>query len=261
VKDHLLAEEQARKTALAYAGSGGASALVAALSDPTSIANLNALITMHFGSVLLNPKSARPPGNSQIVSTSAKKGVAPGKSKLRFPDLQCTNPNCLKKGHTIDHCWAKGGGQEGRGPKNKQIGKRDEVNNSSQEVNLTKFPDEAVDATALVASSNLRHSPKIHEWILDLGATTHITPFRTIFSSYHKFSHPRPIGTANHGQLHAIGMGNAWVQLNGDNGPRQFELKNLLHALGCLSNLMSVNTLTKNGVAATFMGDQCTLFD
>ncbi|KAJ3780651.1 hypothetical protein GGU10DRAFT_235628, partial [Lentinula aff. detonsa] len=30
--------------------------------------------------------------------------------------LTCTNPNCGKVGHSIQKCWAKGGGAEGKGP-------------------------------------------------------------------------------------------------------------------------------------------------
>jgi len=45
------------------------------------------------------------------------------KSKLFFlnPDSKGTEgpmcSNCKRPGHTMDHCWAKGGGAEGKGPK------------------------------------------------------------------------------------------------------------------------------------------------
>jgi len=151
VKDRLMAEEQARKTASGFANSGGASALAAALQDPNMLANLNALITTHFGSVQLKPGVPSLPGGS---TRSKRDNSDQNMRKLRRPDLQCTNPHCLKKGHTINRCWAKGGGQEGRGPKNNKRNhentKRDPSPGRSTQVNLTEFPNEAVDATALM---------------------------------------------------------------------------------------------------------------
>ena len=36
--------------------------------------------------------------------------------QLKNPHLVCINPNCKKRGHTIENCWAKGGGKEGQIP-------------------------------------------------------------------------------------------------------------------------------------------------
>jgi glucan phosphoethanolaminetransferase (alkaline phosphatase superfamily) len=36
------------------------------------------------------------------------------KSKKGMNPLQCTNPKCNKIGHTLEQCWAKGGGSEGQ---------------------------------------------------------------------------------------------------------------------------------------------------
>ena len=54
--------------------------------------------------------------NALVLSQSSK-------SKFFFsnPDSKGTEgptcSNCKRPGHTMDHCWAKGGGAEGKGPK------------------------------------------------------------------------------------------------------------------------------------------------
>ncbi|KAJ3920989.1 hypothetical protein F5877DRAFT_65260, partial [Lentinula edodes] len=42
----------------------------------------------------------------------------------------CTNPNCRKVGHTIQRCWAKGGGAEGKGLNGWRFNKNNEPNRS-----------------------------------------------------------------------------------------------------------------------------------
>lgn len=42
-----------------------------------------------------------------------------GKGNTRGERPKCTNPKCGKVGHTIETCWAEGGGAEGKGPKSK----------------------------------------------------------------------------------------------------------------------------------------------
>jgi hypothetical protein len=74
------------------------------------------------------------------------------------------------------------------------------------------------------------------EWILDSGASVHLTPLRSIFSKYTQFNNPQPIRTADHGSFHAIGVGNIWINiLNQNVKSALMELKNVLHALECSS--------------------------
>ncbi|KAJ3849497.1 hypothetical protein EV368DRAFT_85495 [Lentinula lateritia] len=40
----------------------------------------------------------------------------------------CTNPNCKKVGHTIQKCWARGGGAEGKGPNRWRFNRNNEPN-------------------------------------------------------------------------------------------------------------------------------------
>jgi hypothetical protein len=187
VKDRLMAEEQARKTALTYAHSNGASALAAALNDPTAIANLQALISTQFGSILLQPGAGTAPtsASNKASGTSSK---TPTNRKLRFPDLKCTN--CKKNGHTMDRCWAKGGGMEGKGPRRRGVngGSNSGSNTPGEKPTDAKLaeidPSITEDVAWVARQSDAKHDRNaVHRWILDSGATTHIIKIVSLTTS------------------------------------------------------------------------------
>ena len=232
VKERILAEEQARRTSITFANSGNAQALAANLQNPQAIANLQALITSQFGTILLGPHANQPMG------AISNKPTSNNSSKLRYPNLQCTNPNCLKKGHTIERCWAKGGGLEGKGPKNLNGGKGGGKGGKRNEKSVGKQPsagdakiaafdsgatieeiiadNPAEETVAWMAVTRGEVPKNCHtDWILDSGATTHISSFRDEFSTYHEFTRPRSVGTANHGSFDAYRIGDIWIAIKG----------------------------------------------
>ena len=59
--------------------------------------------------------------NAAMMASTSKaekgKGKDKNKSKTLKDDVLCMNTaNCGRKGHTIEQCWAKGGGKEGQAP-------------------------------------------------------------------------------------------------------------------------------------------------
>ena len=138
VKERILAEEQARKTSMTFANSH---ALAAKLQNPQTIANLQALITSQFGTILLGPNANQP---TKAIAANANQLTNKTSSKLRFPNLQCTNPNCLKRGHTVERCWRKGGGMEGQGPsKQGSVADRSEANGTGSDSDVKQPTDDA----------------------------------------------------------------------------------------------------------------------
>jgi transposase InsO family protein len=274
VKDRLLAEEEARKTAMAFANAGTASALLSVL-HPQQIAGLQALMTTQFGRVTLNDATGNYNGG-QRANQKTNGQTRERQSKLKNPHLNCRN--CGKKGHTKERCWARGGGLEGKGPKPLRVnsvansGEHHATatsNSSTAEINLAEYPEivEANIAELSDISANIAVSPNLvtgntQEWILDSGASVHLTPLRSIFSKYVRFNNPHPIGTADHGSFHAIGVGNIWIKIQNPNGKSSImELRNVLHAPECSSNIISVNGLTKFGHTLTFVGNLCSIFN
>ena len=125
-------------------------------------------------------------------------------------DVECFN--CKRKGHYKSECWAKGGGNEGGGPKKPQD--KDKSNNGKDATNTARAESssedeswavivEADDApsegephdmqSALIASSALTRS---ESELYDSGASRHMSPFQHRFTNLHSIP-PRPITAAN----------------------------------------------------------------
>ena len=254
VKDRLLAEEQARKTTLTYVNGGTAMALLNFITKDANLSpELQALVMTQFGSMVLNPDSKTNTNDKNSSSSNESK------SKLRNPDLQCTNPNCLKRGHTKAKCWAKGGGVEGKGPKNKQnMPKNKGSDENTVEANLAEIAEIADNskqtsniATAWTASPS-KQPLTMNDWVLDSGATTHNCPHKVLFRGYNKFPSPRSISTVDHGSLNALGIGTMWVKLQNNGFTLTLQLKNILYAPKCSANLLSINALDKANVSVNF---------
>src|ERR1700744_2552763 len=273
VKDRLLAEEQARKTAAALTSCSSASALMSTLRDPSALVNVKALLASPFGTLLMNQAS----GNTTEAAKSSGNDKT-RQSKLRNPNLQCSNTNCGRKGHTIERCWAKGGGQEGKGPRSKiKSNKVQESNGQIISGNLakgdrdkfaTKSPKTeetvsiAVTDVAWIASTVDKSTFSFNiDWIIDSAASTHVTPNKELFESYFDFGKSKYIGTADQGVLEACGIGNIKLELPGRNRGHYMILRNVLFAPKCASNLLSVSSLTKDGYSVVFIGKECHVRD
>src|SRR5258707_4590641 len=162
--------------------------------------------------------------NALVLSQSSK-------SKRFFffsnPDSKGTEgptcSNCKRPGHTVDHCWAKGGGAEGKGPKWKQSkgnskgkGKKTGLAKVAND-NQSPSPPPAVYIThAEALMSKDTSDPRETYFYLDLAASNHICHTQDYFSSYQKLGSPRRIKTANR-YSNAIGIGDITVctYLNG----------------------------------------------
>jgi hypothetical protein len=92
-----------------------------------------------------------------------------------------------------------------------------------------------------------------------LGATTHITPNKALFYNYHEFPQAHAVGTADYGSFKALGIGNLWIKVESENRWADVELKNVLYAPGCASNLLSVNALTKSGMDIKFESNRASI--
>jgi hypothetical protein len=122
----------------------------------------------------------------EAFAAEARKKGSKGKKR----DIECFN--CHKKGHVKAECWAKGGGNEGGGPKKRDktdgAGKKDEAGQKSAAATAEEAVDEAwatvevadeweqdelsPQVAALVAKQK---SGAIRE-VYDSGASRHISP-------------------------------------------------------------------------------------
>ncbi|CCO35636.1 Retrovirus-related Pol polyprotein from transposon TNT 1-94 Includes: RecName: Full=Protease [Rhizoctonia solani AG-1 IB] len=110
--------------------------------------------------------------------------------------------NCLKPGHTKQECWAKGGGAKGTGPWQKQQNSKQSKDNSNKsQANTSKGNSAKVAVTDKSGNSSV--GPKIYAltvldksshnenaWLLDSGASRHMTPNWHWFYTYQTLTPP-----------------------------------------------------------------------
>ncbi|KAL2320148.1 hypothetical protein Fmac_029117 [Flemingia macrophylla] len=92
-------------------------------------------------------------------------------------------------------------------------------------------------------------------WIIDSGATDHMTPHPSYFSSYTTSSGNQHITVANGSHTPVLGCGNIQLQPS-------LHLKNVLHVPKLSNNLMSIHKVTQDlNCAVTFFHSHCVFQD
>lgn len=170
--------------------------------------------------------------------------VAQGKRAGKRSNITCFN--CNKCGHTKAQCWEKGGGAEGKGPKNKK-GKQ----------TVAAMESESEPKTAAIAqtdgSSSEWSCAAIEECLvmdqgvtqtgkpfhLDTGASSHCTPFKTNFTELNKIDPKTIRGIGGH-IIKARAHGT--VNLMCDTG-EVLTLKNVLYTPESELRLISIGKL------------------
>ena len=88
-------------------------------------------------------------------------------------------------------------------------------------------------------------------WIIDSGATDHMTPHSSYFSSYTTSSGNQHITVANGSHNPVTGCGNIHLQPS-------LHLKNVLHVPSLSNNLLSIHKITQDlNCAVTFFHSHC----
>lgn len=134
---------------------------------------------------------------------------------------------CGKVGHIAKNCYQR-----------KRIGK--------ENASLAKVEDEY-----LFVANEVRCTSNMCKWILDSGATNHMTPQRQVFSTYESID-GKKIFMGDNGCVEAIGIGNVVVQSEVDGHERKITMRNVLHVPKLHSNLLSVSKLVNEGCKVNF---------
>src|SRR5260370_26700423 len=199
-----------------------------------------------------------PNSNSNHNSNPNSKSNCP-KSKKGKPCPCCTNPKCMRIGHTIEHCWAKGGGLEGQQP----IVPR---NPQSRNVLLSRESGKNKDGkVAILIAYDHTTVADYHfhstEWIIDSGVTSHICVNQSWFTSYSILNPPHPIILGDKHAVHAIGQGQ--IDISIPHGPNNWcvMVQDVLHCPDIGTNLLSVSHLTDVNLEVRFIKNQCFLIN
>ncbi|CCO30981.1 hypothetical protein RSOLAG1IB_12702 [Rhizoctonia solani AG-1 IB] len=217
VQDTVLAEEERRRK-----GSGG----------------LSAMFSQHLS------KSKQSNGKSSNKKKNKKdKGPA------------CLN--CGKGGHSKAECWAKGGGAEGTGPHQRKKAEKQAKDKESS--STTKSESAKVAVTSEPIQTQLYALPAIDSysptdsWLLDSGASRHMTPNRQWFATYCPLASPVSVRIGNGKQIPAAGIGRIFVTLRNRQGKdTEAVIKEVLHVPDLQANLISVQELVNGGTNVVF---------
>ena len=175
--------------------------------------------------------------------------------------------NCSKRSHDGAHCFAKGGGMEGQGPKSKPKTKGKAELTAVAATTATPAPDPDPPSTAYLGdlSCAAMDEPSIEEMCallaaggnstncLDSGTSSHLFKDRNVFWTYN-VTQARAMRTANHGVLQTEASGDCLVRFTLKGVTTTVKLRDCLHAPSACINLLSVGRMTATGskVGCTF---------
>lgn len=140
---------------------------------------------------------------------------------------------CGKKGHHIRECWRK---------------KEDEGRDAHSEGRRASSSFAAAFTAAQVNNQD-------RWWLLDSGATDHITPHQSNFEHYRKVSKSVTIGDGK--RLDAIGIGDVKFCSEVNGRLVEIKLQNVLHVPDMKLNLLSVGKFMDGGATLIFKRDKC----
>ena len=173
---------------------------------------------------IINDKRTK---NSEQSLAAHGKKKGKGKSNKRKADDKALNAdseiichNCKRKGHKKADCWAKGGGKEGQGPRQKKSKKK------TKAATVAAVDDNDKELFAFTCTSNFANIaealqvPKSRlRTCIDSGASQVYSPDCSKFANYKAIDHG--ITTADGRQLKATGMGDLEIDLpNSSNQPK-----------------------------------------
>jgi hypothetical protein len=193
--------------------------------------------------------------------------------------------NCHKKGHMKADCWAKGGGREGQGPrqrgrasdsaasalaaKDKDAIKawvvidRMDLEESWAAIEEVSGPEDFRLTTAAAARHTLAQAGRVRgsaPELYDSGASRHMLPLRNRFVTYQEIL-PRPITVADKRVFYAIGTGDIIIDIPNGESSTPIRLKEALHAPDMGATIVSISRIIKAGFSICFKAQSCKIKD
>lgn len=175
-------------------------------------------------------------GQGRKGQEKAEKALkAGGKKKTSLSKLKCFG--CGKEGHMKRDCRNK--------EKNEKTDKKHKASTAKEQA------DEESDMESFHQSGAFTAKicrGKDHRWLLDSGATKHMTFQRELLQDYVAFSKPQKVMLGNDSMVEAHGSGTVKLRLRLKNG-KEFEIPMLevLFVPGMAVNLFSVKSAAKRG--------------
>jgi hypothetical protein len=95
------------------------------------------------------------------------------------------------------------------------------------------------------------------KWIMDSGATKHMSPHRAAFQTYEVISPPRNVHLGDGSIVHAVGVGTIVEEVKVMGVRHKINIKEVLHIPKLKRNLLSIAKLALNGLKVEFDDNAC----
>jgi len=132
------------------------------------------------------------------------------------------------------------------------------TNNRQEQVNLmNSFRDVSLGDFALITNDG--SGDYAHEWLIDSGATSHMTHQKNLLCNFHMFEQERNVGMGDNGVVMALGEGTIFLPVYDriTSEITQLKLQKVLYVPNLRANLVSVPTMTKMGAEVYFDNNKC----
>lgn len=159
-----------------------------------------------------------------------------GERKPKNKDRKCFY--CGKTGHLKKNCWKQA---------SEKARKADGRENGSKA---------ATQEFALMGSHHRKEDPDSATWVLDSGASLHMSYRKDWMSSYSEIS-PLDIHLADERTVQAVGKGNIALKVHWNGSSRMCHFLEVLHVPDLERNLFSVSKAVKQGARVEFRADEC----
>jgi hypothetical protein len=138
---------------------------------------------------------------------------------------------------------------------------RDLKVNAKESAKITHETDNDDNDFAVFVASKQQHAKMASKkregsasatWVIDSGATSHVTPHISYFCSYQRLTQPRRIYLADNSYIKGIGTGTVPIEVKVGDINQKIMLQQVLHVPDASSNLLSIGQLTEAGLHTVF---------
>ena len=158
-----------------------------------------------------------------------------------------------------DECWKKKADEATKGMESSNKEKPKEKEKTELAARFTQV-DSNDSPLCLFIAKRSKASLSTHEWIIDSGASAHMSCQQNWFKTYHPLSPPQHVVIGNGKAIFTIGIGRIGLNLDVGNGQMKYTvLTDVYHVPELDGNLLSISYLASRNFYATFGPDSCTI--